>query len=106
MKNALDKIEVLENGAMKTTRLYDESTIYAIRSKRNGKYVTGTDFRVFPTRQILYEGRPPLIFNGIMISCEVKRRRINLKYYEIVPVDIVVNEEKYKTMPMEREERE
>lgn len=66
---------------------------YAIKNKRNGKYVTGTDFSC--KRQIMTEWKPPLILNNCdgefsgMITAELKRRGISEKSYKVVPVKIV-----------------
>lgn len=69
--------------------------LYVIRRKKDGALITGTDFRRFPRRQILqYPTRPPLIISDYdgglpeSLESEIKNRCINLKYYEIVPVEI------------------
>ena len=62
---------------------------YAIRNKKNGKYVTGTDYRHYPPRQILCEERPPKLFQDITVETEINCRKINLNRYEVVPVVIV-----------------
>lgn len=69
--------------------------LYVIRRKKDGALVTGTDYRYYPRHQILqYPTKPPLIisdYDGELpgsIAVEIKHRGINLKYYEIVPVEI------------------
>ena len=69
--------------------------LYVIRRKKDGALVTGTDFRRFPRRQILRSPTcPPLIisdYDGDLpesLESEIKNRCINLKYYEIMPVEI------------------
>ena len=69
--------------------------LYVIRRKKDGALVTGTDYRYSPRHQILqYPTKPPLIisdYDGDLpenVECEIKHRGINLKYYEIVPVEI------------------
>lgn len=71
--------------------------LYAVRRKKDGALVTGTDYRYFPRHQILqYPTKPPLIlsdYDGDIPECvenEIKCRGINLKYYEIVPVEITL----------------
>ncbi len=69
--------------------------LYVVRRKKDGKLVTGTDFRHFPRHQILqYPTKPPLIisdYDGDLpesVESEIKNRGINLKYYDIVPIEI------------------
>ena len=69
--------------------------LYVIRRKKDGALVTGTDYRYYPHHQILkYPTKPPLIisdYDGELpesIQAEIKHRGINLKYYEIVPIEI------------------
>ena len=69
--------------------------LYVIRRKKDGALVTGTDYRYYPHHQILkYPTKPPLIisdYDGELpesIQAELKHRGINLKYYEIVPIEI------------------
>lgn len=69
--------------------------LYVIRRKKDGALVTGTDYRYYPRHQILqYHTKPPIIisdYDGEIpenIQREIKHRGINLKYYEIVPVEI------------------
>ena len=66
-------------------------TYYAIRNKRTRKYIGGTDFsykdgkpRQIPSSSL----RPPLLFSGAELKAEIRVRRINLKYYEVVAVEV------------------
>lgn len=65
---------------------------YAFRRKKDGRLVSGTDFRYYPHHQILAtEDRPPRIFSKLEVKSEILRRGINLKHYEIVEVKIEVS---------------
>jgi hypothetical protein len=60
---------------------------YAIKNKRNGRYIHGTDFRCDPRRQILSTDiRPPMLFNSLSLLTEIRHRGINLKTYKVVCV--------------------
>ena len=64
---------------------------YAIQHKRTGRYVAGTDFSQADgkPRQILSDSlKPPKLFNGEELQIEIDRRRINLKEYGIVVVEV------------------
>ena len=62
---------------------------YAIRNKRTGKYISGTDFRYHPPHQILESAyRPPKLFTGHELLGEIEHRKINLNCYEVVAVGI------------------
>lgn len=66
-------------------------TYYAIRNKRTGKYISGTDYscKDGKPRQIMHSAlRPPRLFNGVELRAEMLVRRINLKYYEVVAVEV------------------
>lgn len=72
-------------------------TYFAIRNKRTGQYISGTDFsyRDGKPRQMLSSAfRPPRLFSGLEIDTEILVRRINLKYYEVVPVEVRQKEPK------------
>lgn len=66
---------------------------YAIKNKRTGKFVTGTDFRN-GTRQIMDESRPPLLLSDYdkeipeAVEIELRRRGINRKTYKVVPIKV------------------
>ncbi len=67
--------------------------LYAFKNRRNGKYITGTDFGYYPHHQIMSISRRPLLvcdenFDGIFIRTEIAHRMINLKTYKIVEVEI------------------
>ena len=62
---------------------------YAFKNIRNGKYISGTDFREYPFRQILAnEYRPPKLMREFEVEYEIKHRGINLKTYKVVQVEI------------------
>ena len=64
-------------------------TYYVLKNKRNGRYISGTDFGT--RRQILAnENRPPKLFpkdDGI-IKTEMFVRHINPKTYKVVEVEV------------------
>lgn len=68
--------------------------LYAIKNRRSGKFVTGTDFRN-GKRQIMDESESPLILSDYdgeipeAVETELRRRKINKKQYKIVPVRVV-----------------
>ena len=63
---------------------------YAFKNIRNGKYISGTDFRTYPYRQILAnEYRPPkLMATKLSVEAEIAHRQINPKTYKVVQVEI------------------
>lgn len=62
---------------------------YAFKNIRNGKYISGTDFRTTPYRQILSdEYRSPKILRKCEIEYEMRHRQINPKTYKVVKVEI------------------
>lgn len=62
---------------------------YAFKNIRNGKYISGTDFRTYPFKQILAnEYRPPILLTKLNIECEIRHRGINPKTYKVVQVEI------------------
>jgi len=65
---------------------------YAIKRKKDGAFVSGTDFSYFPPHcRIADEWAPPLLIPKVtdsFIKTEIRRRKINLKRYEIVTVKI------------------
>jgi hypothetical protein len=66
-------------------------TYYAIRNKKTRQYISGTDYRVSASKpcQIMSSAlRPPLLISGATLQTEILVRHINLKYYEIVAVEI------------------
>lgn len=67
---------------------------YAIMRKRDKKLISGSDFRYNPPHCILAnEWRPPLLISCADPSClevELLRRKINLKYYEVTEVNVVI----------------
>ena len=63
-------------------------TLYAIKHKENGRFVTGTDFRYNPPRQILSDYNSPLLFTGYDLLREIGRRHINLSRYKVCTVEV------------------
>ena len=62
---------------------------YAFKNIRNGKFISGTDFRTNPYRQILAnEYRTPKLMKKFEIEREKKHRGINPKTYKVVQVEI------------------
>lgn len=62
---------------------------YAIRNKQTGKYISGTDFRYRPPRQIpASEYCAPRLFADCELHAEIEYRKINLARYEVVAVAI------------------
>ena len=70
---------------------------YAFRNKRTKKLISGTDYRYNPPHQIAAsEWRPPLIISAAhknILEATILNRRINLKRYEVVEVDVVLTKE-------------
>jgi hypothetical protein len=60
---------------------------YAFKSKSNGKYITGTDFRN-GRRQIMSEYHPPLLVADEGVEYEIKHREISPKQYKTVRVEL------------------
>ena len=64
---------------------------YAIREKATGRFISGTDFsRVDgrPRQMFASPSQPPLLLSGERLGYELKRRRIDLKRYEVLVVEI------------------
>lgn len=62
---------------------------FAIRNKKTKKFISGTDFRYSPPRSLMAnEYSPPMIFTTLNLREELKRRKINLKRYEVVLITI------------------
>lgn len=64
---------------------------YAIQHKATGRYISGTDFSRADgkVRQIFASpNRPPLLLGGERLSLELKHRRIDLKRYAVVVVEV------------------
>lgn len=62
--------------------------LYAIRHKETGRFMTGTDFRYCPPRQILSNYDSPLLFTGYNLLGELKRRKISMRCYTVVRVTV------------------
>lgn len=63
-------------------------TLYAIKHKENGRFVTGTDFNYSPPRQILSDYDSPLLLTGDNVLNELKRRHVNLRTYKVCVVTV------------------
>ena len=66
-------------------------TYYAIRNKRTGLYISGTchSYSDGKPRQISSSAtRPPRLFSEVELRPEIRARKINLKYYEVVAVEV------------------
>jgi len=62
---------------------------YAIKRKKDGKFVSGTDFRYSPPHcRFANEYMPPLLLAAYNLDLEIRRRGINLKNYKIVVVEV------------------
>lgn len=62
---------------------------YAIKNRRNGRYLSGTDFRSSPPRQILCDTyHPPRLFSGAEIVHELRHREVNMKTYKVEAVQV------------------
>jgi len=63
--------------------------MYAIRNKNNKKWVYGTDYRYGKPRQrISYENALLFEYKEFM-EMELRTRRINPKYYEVIEVELM-----------------
>lgn len=63
-------------------------TLYAIKHKKYGRFITGTDFNYTPPRQLMGVYEPPMLFTVYEIQSEIKRRHINLRRYEVCEVEV------------------
>jgi hypothetical protein len=64
---------------------------FAIKRKKDGAFVSGSDFRYYPPHSIMADDyRPPLLIPCDMrnVETEIERRRINMDRYKIVRVEI------------------
>lgn len=64
---------------------------YAIKNKKTGRYVAGTNFNRFDGKPIqIYSSlyHPPKLFHGEELAVEIKRRGINLKYFKVEVVEV------------------
>lgn len=65
-----------------------DQTLYAIRHKPTGRFVSGTDFNFYPPQQILSDYRPPLLLTGYDLLSELERRKVNMKSFSVVQVTL------------------
>lgn len=66
-------------------------TYFAIKRKKDGAFVSGSDFRYFPPHCIMADDyRSPLLIPCDMrfVKTEIERRRINMSRYKTVIVEI------------------
>ena len=62
---------------------------YAIKHKVSGDFVLGTDYNYSPPRQrICTPDDVPLLLSESVLDSNLKARHINLKRFEVVPVEI------------------
>jgi len=70
--------------------LNNEINYYAVRRKKDGVFVAGTDFNYMIPRSILAdEYSPPLILTDFNVEFELNRRCLSKRYYEVVKVKVV-----------------
>ncbi|EEO5812577.1 hypothetical protein ACK2EA_000038 [Listeria monocytogenes] len=65
----------------------------AIRHKRTKKFIYGTDKRYSPFRQRTSNDQALLFENHFTANLAFKERKVSKKLYEIVTVELVVNDE-------------
>ncbi len=66
-------------------------TYFAIKRKKDGAFVSGSDFRYYPPHCIMADDyRRPLLIPCDMrcVKTEIERRRINMSRYKTVIVEI------------------
>ena len=63
-------------------------TLYAIKHKEYGRFITGTDFNYTAPRQIMSVYDTPLLFTEYNLKSEIKRRHINLNRYKVCIVEV------------------
>lgn len=67
---------------------------YAIRSKRSHKFISGTDFRTRPAKQIIADDfHAPRVFTKQELNIELKRREVSMHIYEVVKVNVVAEDD-------------
>ena len=60
---------------------------FVVRRKKDGKYVSGTDYNYSPPHSILCsELKPPRLFNALELRTEIEAREINLDKYEVLQI--------------------
>ena len=65
-------------------------TYYVFKNRRNGKYISGTNFNYDKYKQILADSyRPPkLMASDLEVEYEMIHRRINPATYKVVEVEL------------------
>ncbi|MGF2144051.1 hypothetical protein ACQUEF_01725 [Vagococcus fluvialis] len=66
--------------------------MFAIRNKKDKRWVYGTDYRNDPPKQRLSTERAILCKDKESALLEMKLRRVNSKRYEVVEVELKVKE--------------
>lgn len=68
---------------------YKPVTLYAVKQKKSGRLISGTNYRFHPHRQILSDDfSPPLLFTGKQLLGELKHRTVSNRYYDVVVVEV------------------
>lgn len=69
---------------MNTPEKIKKRAYYAIRNIKTGQYISGTDKKHRPARQIpADEYRAPLLFTGSRLLAEIRTREINPELLEV-----------------------
>lgn len=63
-------------------------TLYAIKHRKYGRFVTGTDFNQTPPRQLMGAYEPPLLLTQYELKDELKRRHVNPSRYKVCEVEV------------------
>ena len=63
-------------------------TLYAIKHKKYGRFITGTDFNYSPPRQLMGAYQPPLLLTQYELKDELKRRHVNKNRYQVCEVEV------------------
>ena len=63
-------------------------TLYAIKHKKYGRFITGTDFNQTPPRQLMNVYERPLLLTQYELKDELKRRHVNLNRYKVCEVEV------------------
>ena len=63
--------------------------LFAFKQKATGRFITGTDFGN-GKRQMFNNYHAPLIVTDFSVETEILTRSINLKYYDVVEIVLIV----------------
>lgn len=84
--------EVIPEGRQVCPKCVTDSTatthLYAIKHRKTGRFVTGTDFRFSPPRQILSKYDSPILFTDYSLLREITRRKVSMRHYTVVKVAV------------------